>query len=451
MTENSRDSSEVDEGVGTYAGDQQRREELAALVREVSGVMRRLEVTKNRMEYIEQLEDTVLRDAFKVLVLGEFKTGKSTFINALLGEQVLPSYATPTTAIINEVKWREESGAVLHFRDKDKERQEIPVSELERYVVIQDDEREIAESPYSHVELFWPLELCRNHVEIIDSPGLNESEVREKVTMDYLGKVDAVLFVMTALRLGPSINEQQTLDALKGKGHEGLFLIVNQFDLQRAQRDRDAVIRRAREKIAAKYTNRPDERLHFVSSLDALEGRLLEDSARLDSSGLVGLERRLHDFLGNERSRIKAGRAARDLRIILGELPKIIRDKRGLLQTPLEELKARYEKARESFQGLQVNKSEILRRVDGFRRDLRILVTGKVRDFFIDVEGRVDDWTTEYEIEIRGINVKAQIETNVNRIVESLNRTFRTPPSRVGAFSNPHLARHRGGFLARYA
>ena len=40
-------------------------------------------------------------DTFKVLVIGEFKRGKSTFINALLGEEVLPSFSIPCTAVIN--------------------------------------------------------------------------------------------------------------------------------------------------------------------------------------------------------------------------------------------------------------------------------------------------------------------------------------------------------------
>jgi predicted GTPase/predicted nuclease with TOPRIM domain len=422
MTVNEFVSSKVDQNTDSYACDQHRREILGSLVQEVIGAMQRLDVTEDRIKSVKQLKETVLRDAFKVLVLGEFKTGKSTFINALLGKQILPSYVTPTTAIINEIKWREEAGAVLHFHGKDKEPLKIPVAEIENYVVIKDSEQEIADSPYSHVELFWPLELCRNHVEIIDSPGLNESDVREKVTMDYLGKVDAVLFVMTALRMGPSINEQKTLKTLGLRGHKETFLIVNQFDLLKSQRDRDAVIKRARGQIAEKYTDRPEERLHFVSSLDALEGRLQKNSVRLDRSQMIALEEQLHDFLGNERSRIKAGRAARDLQIILNNLPQVIREKRDLLHTPLEELKERYENARENFHRLQTNKSEIIRRVDGFRRDLRILVTGKVKDFFVDVESEVDDWIAEYKIDISlNFNVKAQIEQNVRQISESLN------------------------------
>jgi hypothetical protein len=62
-----------------------------------------------------------------------------------------------------------------------------------------EDPREmLLESPYEKVELFWPLELLKNGVEIIDSPGLNEHATRTKVTMDYLRRADAILMVLNA-------------------------------------------------------------------------------------------------------------------------------------------------------------------------------------------------------------------------------------------------------------
>lgn len=209
-----------------FDGDRQRRGHLAENVQEIVNALEILEMS-DELEKAQQLKNIVLQDTFKVLVLGEFKTGKSTFINALLGAEILPSYATPTTAIINEVKWGDTKRAVLHFLEEDNKRPlEIDADDLEQYVVIQDDEQEIRESPYSFVELFWPIDLCRNNVEIIDSPGLNESKVREKVTIDYLSRVDAVLFVMSAVKLGPGIHERDTLEMLGRSGHDELFLLL---------------------------------------------------------------------------------------------------------------------------------------------------------------------------------------------------------------------------------
>ncbi len=67
---------------------------------------------------LQKIYQAVLTDTFKVLVIGEFKRGKSTFINAMLGQKVLPAYATPTTAIISEVKWGAEPKALLHYLKK---------------------------------------------------------------------------------------------------------------------------------------------------------------------------------------------------------------------------------------------------------------------------------------------------------------------------------------------
>ncbi len=124
---------------------------------------------------LEALEERVQSDTFKVLVLGQFNRGKSTFINALIGRAVLPSYATPTTAVINEVKYGEEPRVLLHPRPDDGSEKmpppvEIPVDELEEHVVV--DLAEIDRpNPYVRADLFWPLELCRSGVEIIDSPA----------------------------------------------------------------------------------------------------------------------------------------------------------------------------------------------------------------------------------------------------------------------------------------
>ena len=184
-----------------YKTDEERRQRLGEMVQRVQEALRGLDM-KLELEKAEHLYETVTRSTFKILVLGEFNTGKSTFINALLGKEVLPTKATPATAIINEVRWGEQEAARLYFRDEEKDPIDIPVDTLVDYVTIEDSEDEIRESPYSHAEIWWPLPLLQNNVELIDSPGLNESDVREQVTQNYLSQVDAVLFLMTATRFG---------------------------------------------------------------------------------------------------------------------------------------------------------------------------------------------------------------------------------------------------------
>ena len=155
------------------------------------------------------LKKKVEDDDFKVLVIGEFKNGKSTFINSMMGSKILPAYSTPCTAVINEVKYGERESATLYFKNplpnkissdiSIKAKQhiekfagktippiELDVDELKEYVVIPDPTKDQADSiqelPYDKVILRYPIELCHDGITIIDSPGLNENGTRTKVT-----------------------------------------------------------------------------------------------------------------------------------------------------------------------------------------------------------------------------------------------------------------------------
>ena len=67
-----------------YEAFQKKRDTLVTLIRELQEVLGSLDMTDTK-KTLEQLEGLVQSDSFKVLVLGEFKRGKSTFINAILG------------------------------------------------------------------------------------------------------------------------------------------------------------------------------------------------------------------------------------------------------------------------------------------------------------------------------------------------------------------------------
>ena len=74
---------------------QKNQRELADILKEASKVTRNLMMSKERE--LDELSQKIQNDAFKIMVTGTFKNGKSTFINAMLGEEVLPAYALPCT------------------------------------------------------------------------------------------------------------------------------------------------------------------------------------------------------------------------------------------------------------------------------------------------------------------------------------------------------------------
>ena len=278
------------------------RQKLQNIFGEAKALFTELGV-QSELQQVSKNMDALNRDTFKILVVGEFKRGKSTFINALLGEEVLPAFATPCTAVINEIKYSEEKKAVLHFANPlpspmpklapDVEKHiamhanegvippmEIPVERIEEFVVIPDpgkDQAEsISESPFSLVEIYWPIDLCKNRVEIIDSPGLNEHGTRTKVTTDYLSQVDAVIFVLSCSALASQSELQVISDSIIASGHEDIFFVCNRFDEIR-DRDKARIMDYAKKRLGDKTTL--DNGIHFLSALNALDAKIDNDDA----------------------------------------------------------------------------------------------------------------------------------------------------------------------------
>jgi GTPase SAR1 family protein len=373
---------------------------------------------------IEQIQQRLSSDSFKVLVVGEFKTGKSTLINALLGQEILPAYATPCTAVINEIKWGETKRAILHFANPLPEQLpetipqvaldhiknaigpvpplEIPVDQLEDYVVIpdptQDQGESVATTPYELVELHWPLDVCKNGVEIIDSPGLNEHRARTAVTSKYITKVDAVVFVMSCHRLG-SQSEMTVVDRdIRGNGHEDIFFICNRFDEIR-ERERERLISYGVQKLGVK-TSFDQAGVYFLSAVDALDGRLEDKDELIDRSGVCKLEADLAGFLVNQRGRIKLLQPAREITSkISGALSQHIPARLNMLAGQVDELQARYEDARPRFEAAEEQRRAVVRRMKNTVERIKLDVERMYRKHLREIANAVSDWATEYEPE----------------------------------------------------
>ena len=110
---------------------QTRRDKMIGLLVETRDLVANVDFqTTTITPLIEQLRQAT----FKVLVIGEFKRGKSTFINALLGEKILPSAAAPCTAIISEVKYGAEKGATIYFNDSVEELPKSLAEDIVKYI-----------------------------------------------------------------------------------------------------------------------------------------------------------------------------------------------------------------------------------------------------------------------------------------------------------------------------
>ena len=147
----------------------------------------------------DSIKDTLAKVAdehFEVAIVGEFKRGKSTLINALLGQEVLPADVLPATATLNRVTYSDEPFVDVEYKDGTSEK--VPIDQLENYVTKLTEESELKAETVKEATVHYATDFCRNHVDIIDTPGLNDDEQMTNVTLSILPEIDAAVFVISA-------------------------------------------------------------------------------------------------------------------------------------------------------------------------------------------------------------------------------------------------------------
>lgn len=397
----------------------EKKDIIVDLLRKSSGIIEDISLDQYA-EALRQLERKVGNDTFRIQIVGTFKNGKSTFINALLGEDILPSKALPCTAVINEIKYGETKRAVLNFRNplperllsdipaptlehmkahgmKDVPPMDIEYDRMEDYVTIpvDGDQDEISlKSPYLSVELYYPSPFLKEGVEIVDSPGLNENDERSAVTFSYLDKADAIIFLLDATRACAQ-DEMDTIESiLLPKGFSDMFFAVNRFDLIRPKEKNE--VRKFVEDKVRKYTT---NEIFCLSALQALDGKIDNDQELLEESGFMPFEKRLAEFLDKDKGKIKLAKPARELKHILANeaLFKSIPSQRAQLNTNLQLLRARYEAIQPQLVQYESQKENL-------KRDLALKVERKENNIaraiatqFREIANLIPAWIEEFE------------------------------------------------------
>jgi small GTP-binding protein len=211
-----------------------------------------------------------LSGLFLLVIVGEFNSGKSSFINALLGERVVPEGVTPTTDRINLLRYGAAAGEHL----------------AEAFLM----------------ERTYPAELLRE-LNIVDTPGTNAIVRRhEELTRDYVPRADLVLFVTSADRPFTE-SERAFLEQVRQWGKKIVF-VVNKIDILDREAERQEVAAYVEAHAAELLGEAP--RVFSVSSRRALEARTGGTAELWERSGFEAVEEYLlHTLDQDERIRLK--------------------------------------------------------------------------------------------------------------------------------------------------
>jgi len=268
---------------------------------------------------IKRLEE----NTFNVAVLGEFKRGKSTLINALLAQDVLPMNVLPCSAALNKITYDTEKSVEIIYKDGRKEK--IGIELLNDYVTKLTKESEERAKTVKEAIVHYPVRYCENGVTIIDTPGLNDNKEMTEVTLGVLPHSDAALMVI--MMQSPfadterDIVESQLITSDLGR----VMFVVTGIDSYKKE-DVDTLLkdiaRRINESVIAKaertygkdsqeferYKRKIGEvKVHGLSARNALDAKMSNpvDVEMLKASCFPEFEKELERFLTEERGAIK--------------------------------------------------------------------------------------------------------------------------------------------------
>ncbi|HEY2293573.1 MAG TPA: dynamin family protein [Thermoanaerobaculia bacterium] len=360
-------------------------------------------------ELIRRLES----DRFRVLVVGRFSAGKSTLLNALLGATILPASPTPTTGVLCDIRYADEQHkkATLFPKpgmgpDGRSEPFDIKISdlkkELEHYVKIDHFGDDSQTSRYQRAEIYWPLEMCRNGVDIIDTVGLDDPDSRDEVTLRQASSADAILYCMKS-QDAYSAKDKQVLGMLQSLGYTSLFFLITYWDHIRAAAAMGEMTEQ--EFMAVQWRNLTPwtelgkNGIKFVDSKSALLARMAGDAPRLDQSGIAEVEEALYRFLSEEKGRAKLLTSLRCLRALSRTVRTVIPSRIGLWQTSAAELERRYKEAEQPLRTLEATRQAMVSSVAITIRDIATEARDMAERYFLGLPDLVKTWAEAYEIQ----------------------------------------------------
>jgi len=235
-------------------------------------------------------------ERFHLVILGEFNHGKSTFVNAMLGSDILPTGITPTTASINHVIHGAQPTARVVLTTG--ESKYLDTSQLKEWVTVAGGHA----SEVSYVELAYPSDLLKNNVVLVDTPGVNDlNEQRAEVTYGYVPRADAVVFLLDAGQALKDSEREFLRSRVFESARDRLIFVLGKMDMLSPD-ERLAVVDYVRGGLAKLA---PDPVVFPLSAKDWAKSKDPE-------SGMPELMTYLERFLARDRAQVILDNAAAD-------------------------------------------------------------------------------------------------------------------------------------------
>ena len=277
-------------------------------------------------EEARDLARRVTEGRFYVACIGQCKRGKSTLINALIGDAVLPVGFTPVTAVPTVVRFGEQRHA--RIQSQDGAWLAVSISELNQYVSEECNPENVKK--VRGVEVFVPSAMLAGGVCFVDTPGLGSVFAwNTAATQAFIPHIDAALVVLGADP--PLLGEELSLVEAVGRQVQDLVIVLNKADRTTAE-ERTAAANFA-ERQLAKCLGREVGVILEVSAQQQLEMRPQKPELERAWHNLVSALRKMADESGRQ---LIDSACERGISRLSEQLLAAIREEREAMQRPID-------------------------------------------------------------------------------------------------------------------
>jgi replication fork clamp-binding protein CrfC len=358
---------------------------------------------------------------FRLLVLGDMKRGKSTFLNALIGENILPSDVNPCTAVLTVLRYGPQKQVTVHFNDGRSPEQldfqefksKYTIDPAEAKQLEQEKKQAFPGVEYAVVE--YPLALLEKGVEIVDSPGLNDTEARNELSLGYINNCHAILFVLRASQ-PCTLGERRYLENyIKGRGLT-VFFLINAWDQVREaliDPDDEDELREAEDKLRRVFKSNLadyclvdghdvyDERVFEISAIKALRKRIKDASASLEGTGFTEFMGALNTFLTQERAIAELRQARTLARQATTHTKEAIARRVPLLEQDVKQLKERINSVEPEFTKLTNICDQFIGEIRSTRDTKARAIADSFRSYVLNLGNTFETDFLRYQPELR--------------------------------------------------
>jgi GTPase SAR1 family protein len=369
---------------------------------------------------ISLASENLRQGVFRLLVLGDMKRGKSTFLNALIGEKLLPSDVNPCTALLTVLRYGSEKKVTVYFK-QDRQPERISFEEFtQRYTIDPDTakklevEQKAAFPNVSHAVVEYPLPLLEKGIEIADSPGLNDTEARNELSLNYINNCHAILFVFRASQPCTLAERRYLENYIKGRDLTVFFLINGWDEIREGAIDPEDAeeIAEAESKLRQVFRTNISEycqidgqdiysdRVFEISSLPALRRRLKDKNASLDGTGFPEFVGAIDTFLTQERA-VAQMRQARSLaRSVCSHVREAVERRIPLLEKDVSDLKQRIASVEPEFEKLHEIRDRFQEEIQNMRDRQAKSIAASFKAYILNLGNTFDSDFLRYQPEI---------------------------------------------------